>query len=146
MDYLQSFAISAAGMSVERTRVEVAGLNLANANTVLEAGMGFRPLRVISQAQEAQGAFPGNFFPTLVGRGLAGPNFTIEAIEREPRRVLEPGHPSADASGFVSYPAVEVTNEMVTMMAATRAYEANVAALNAARTVALKALDIGSAS
>ena len=55
----------------------------------------------------------------------------------------EPGHPDADAKGFVAYPGVNTLNEMVTMIAATRAYEANVAALNAARVMALKALDIG---
>lgn len=139
MDYLQSFAISAAGMTAERTRVEVSALNLANANTVLEAGSGYRPLRVVAQAMVAAGGFD-----TLVGRGLAGPSVRVESLNRAPRLVLEPGHPMADTAGFVSYPSVDVTSEMVSMMAAARAYEANVAAMNAVRSVAMKTLDIGS--
>jgi flagellar basal-body rod protein FlgC len=142
MDYLQSFAISAAGMNAERTRVEVAALNLANANTVAEAGAGYRPLRAVVQAA-AVGGLPEPGFGTLVGAGLAGPDVRVEAVDRAPRRMLEPGHPLADGDGFVAYPAVDPTTEMVGMMAATRAYEANVAAMNAARSIALKALEIG---
>jgi flagellar basal-body rod protein FlgC len=57
--------------------------------------------------------------------------------------VHEPGHPLADARGFVSYPGVDAAAEMVSLMGASRAYEANVAAMNTARVLALKALDIG---
>ena len=60
-----------------------------------------------------------------------------------PRLVYEPSHPDADQKGFVAYPAINPVNEMVTMITATRAYEANVAALNAARVMAMKALEIG---
>jgi flagellar basal-body rod protein FlgC len=141
MDYLQSFAISAAGMAAERTRVEVAALNLANANTVLEAGQGYRPMRVLVHASAS--AATAAAFDALVGGGLQGPEVRVEATGREPRRVLEPGHPAADAAGFVAYPAVDATAEMVSMMTAMRAYEANVAAIDAARTVALKTLEIG---
>ena len=145
MDYLKSFAISAAGMSAERTRVEVAALNLANANTAADATGGYRPLRAVVQALPVglgTAIGPGTF-DDLVGSGLFAPSASIEQSSRAPRRVHEPGHPLADASGFVSYPAVDSATEMVSMMAATRAYEANVAALNAARVVAMKSLDIG---
>jgi flagellar basal-body rod protein FlgC len=57
--------------------------------------------------------------------------------------VHEPGHPMADAKGFVKYPGVDPAADMISLMSAARAYEANVAALNTARTMALKALDIG---
>ena len=148
MDYQNSFAISAAGMSVERLRVEVSALNLANANTVAEAGgAAFQPLRVVARAGVAGGlralsAEPASF-ASLVGEGLSGPSATVETAQLPPRRVLEPGHPLADAQGFVTYAAVDSTTEMLTLMSATRAYEANVAAMNASRTMALKALDIG---
>jgi flagellar basal-body rod protein FlgC len=144
VDYQNAFAISAAGMSVERLRVEVSALNLANANTVAEAGGAvFQPLRVI--ARSAGAAPPGDpeAFFSLVGNGLSGPVASIETAQLPPRRVLEPGHPLADAQGFVSYAAVDPATEMLTLMSATRAYEANVAAMNAARTMAMKALDIG---
>ena len=139
MDYLQSFAISAAGMDVERTRVEVASLNLANAHTLQAPGVpGFQPLRVIASAS---GAFASQVEEGLAAAGL--PAATVEPNGAPPRRVHDPGHPLADAQGFVSYPGVDPATEMVGLMSATRAYEANVAALNTARALALKALDIG---
>ncbi len=140
MDYQNAFAISSAGMSVERLRVEVSALNLANANTVAEAdGSVFQPLRVVARASTTD----AGGFSSLVARGLAGPSAVVETTDRPARQVLEPGHPLADAKGFVRYAAVDPTTEMLTLMGATRAYEANVAAMNAARTMAMKALDIG---
>jgi flagellar basal-body rod protein FlgC len=141
MDYLKSFAISAAGMAVERTRVEVAAMNLANANTVQDpASTGYRPLRVVAQAA------PAGSFGSLVDSGLGEtvvPVATVEEMPVAPRMAEEPGNPLANKQGLVAYPGVDTATEMVTMMSASRAYEANVAALNIARTLALKTLDIG---
>ncbi|MDQ0086092.1 flagellar basal-body rod protein FlgC [Variovorax boronicumulans] len=152
MDYMQSFAISAAGMNVERMRVDVAALNLANANTV--QGMGgssYQPLRVLAEAQSPSGA-DGGGFGALVRQGLeggdlasqAGPTARIVPADVASRQVYEPGHPLANERGFVAYAAVDTATEMVSMMSATRAYEANVSAMNTARTLALRTLDIGS--
>jgi flagellar basal-body rod protein FlgC len=139
MDTLQSFAISAAGMEVERARVEVASLNLANAHTVQARGLpGFQPLRVVASAS---GAFAAQVEGGLAAAGL--PAASVEPTGAAPRRVHEPGHPLAEARGFVSYPGVDPATEMVGLMSATRAYEANVAALNTARALALKTLEIG---
>jgi flagellar basal-body rod protein FlgC len=141
MDYSQIFAISAAGMTAERSRVEVAALNLANAHTVQQPGAaGYQPLRTVVRA----GAFA-----SIVGDGLAAaplPVVSVEAMQAGPRAVHEPGHPLADEGGFVSYPAIDPATEMVTLMSAMRSYEANVAAMNTARVLALKTLDIGRAS
>ena len=89
-------------------------------------------------------------FAEQVERGLDGgtldgilPEAAIEPADREPRLVYEPGHPLADAKGLVAYPRVDTATEMVSLMSATRAYDANVAAMNTARTLALKALEIG---
>lgn len=138
MDYLNSFAISAAGMAVERTRVEIASLNLANAHTVqAPGGQAFEPMRVVAGA-------PG--FAALVDHGLRGTALPVAAVEPSgaaPRMVHEPAHPLANEAGFVAYPGVDPATEMVTLMSATRAYEANVAALNTGRALVLKALEIG---
>lgn len=137
MDTLQSFAISAAGMDVERLRVEVASLNLANAHALQAPGQpGFQPLRVV-----ATPSFGAQVQDGLAAAGL--PAATVEPSGAAPRKVHEPGHPLADARGFVAYPGVDPATEMVELMSATRAYEANVAALNTARALALKALEIG---
>ncbi|TWD85732.1 flagellar basal-body rod protein FlgC [Variovorax beijingensis] len=155
MDYMQSFAISAAGMNVERMRVDVAALNLANANTVQGVGgSSYQPLRVLAEAQSSAGTLSGadtGGFGALVNQGLEGgdiasqaaPTVRIVPANVGPRLVYEPGHPLANERGFVAYAAVDTATEMVSMMSATRAYEANVSAMNTARTLALRALDIG---
>lgn len=143
MDYQQSFAISAAGMEVERLRVDVVALNLANAHTVLGVdGQSYQPMRVVARG-EVRGAVDLESFASRVQRGLAVPVASVEPAATPARRVYEPGNPLADSRGFVAYPGVDLASEMVTLMSAMRAYEANVAAMNAARALALKALEIG---
>lgn len=152
MDYSDSFAISAAGMSLERTRADVASLNLANANTV-QGGEGsqYRPLRVVARAA-AMAASDSPAFADLFSRGVGGAGpaggpavVSVEPTDLPPRMVYEPGHPLANDKGFVAYTGVDSATEMVTLMSAMRSYEANVAAMNTARTMALKALEIGGA-
>jgi flagellar basal-body rod protein FlgC len=146
MDYTQVFAISAAGMELERTRVEVTALNLANANTVQGAGgSAYQPMRVVARSA-AIGTTES--FGNLMDQGLLteGPVASVVPTLAQPRLVYEPDHPDANEKGFVTYPGVDSATEMVTLMGATRAYEANVVAMNAARSMALKALDIGGTS
>ena len=143
MDHNSSFAISAAGMALERTRVEVAALNLANVHTTHKPGqLAYRPLHVVAQAG-GHDTFGAMVLSAGTVAAAMKPEFHVEAAGVEPRTVHEPGHPMADARGFVSYPGVDPAAEMMTLMSATRAYEANVAAMNTARALALKALDIG---
>lgn len=146
MDYSSTFAISAAGMALERTRVEVAALNLANAHTTPLAGQApFTPMRVLAlPAPEV--SFAAMMLAGERAHAPLGPEFRVEPAPVAPRRVHEPGHPMADASGFVSYPGVDAAAEMISLMGASRAYEANVAAMSNARMLALKALDIGGGS
>jgi flagellar basal-body rod protein FlgC len=152
MDYSQSFAISAAGMNLERTRVDVAALNLANANTTQSVeGAHYRPLRVVARAA-AMAVSGGAPFADLFNQGIENsvadmslPHsiVSLEPTDSPPRLVYEPGHPMANEKGFVAYAGVDTATEMVTLMSATRSYEANVAAMNTARTLALKTLEIG---
>lgn len=145
MDIQASFAISAAGMDLERLRYEISAANLANANTVSgSARGGFQPLRVtaLAASQAVGGSAAG--FDALVRQGLTGPAYQIEPVGAEARAVQDHAHPMADAAGKVYYPAVDNAAEMMLMLSASRAYEANVAALNTGRTMALRALDIGS--
>lgn len=137
MDHQHVFAISSAGMTAERTRLEVAALNLANAHTVQSPGApAFQPMRAVARASS---------FASLVDTSdpAALPTISIEPQAARTRQVHEPGHPMADERGFVAYPAVDLATEMVTLMSAMRAYEANVAALNTARALVLKTLEIG---
>ncbi len=145
MDYRNVFAISAAGMDLERQRVDVATLNLANANTVQAPnGRGYQPMRVVARSLAA---LPGQFASIVgahgAGANAAGATVNVEQIEAAPRQSYDPGHPYADEHGFVRYAPVDTATEMMTMMSAIRSYEANVAAMNTSRQMAVKALEIG---
>lgn len=135
MDYVRMFAVSGAGMTMERTRVEVAAANLAHAQTAHHpAAAGYQPMRVVAQP------LPASFPDLLAG---IGPHVALEPATVAPRLVQDPGHPLANDQGFVAYPGVDPAAEMVSLMSAMRSYEANVAAMNTARALALKTLDIG---
>lgn len=141
MDYNASFQISATGMAVEKLRLDVTAANLANMHsTAASPGQLYRPLRVISQAAPMEFARQfSQMYAVLGGTQVTG----IEQLAVAPRLVHEPGHPHADSKGFVSYPGINHTSEMVNMTTALRAYEANVTAMNAARTMAARTLEIG---
>jgi flagellar basal-body rod protein FlgC len=148
MDYLQAFAISASGMAVEKLRVDLTAVNIANMHsTAGPDGALFRPLRVVSQPGGA--TFTARFAqaPLLQAVQVRGVQVLgVEELEVEPRMVHEPGNPAADDKGYVALPGVNHVSEMVTLLTALRAYEANVMAMNAARTMASKALEIGGGS
>ncbi len=141
MDFGSVAAISAAGMDIEKARLNASAINLANAHTTRTAdGVPFRPLRVVT------GRGNSRFSSALDGLQTRLPQPTLVNVEQAvlpPRLAFEPGHPDADSRGFVAYPGVEPLSEMTNMMAAQRAYEANVIALNAAKAMAMKALEIG---
>lgn len=144
MDYNASFQISATGMAVERLRLDVAAANLANMHsTAASAHQLYRPLRVISQAAPLDfGRQFGEQYAALGGVQLVG----VEPMAVAPRLVHEPGHPHADSKGFVAYPGINHTSEMVSLVTALRAYEANVVAMNAAKTMTARTLEIGGQS
>jgi len=138
MNYLQSFAISASGMTVEKTRVDVTAVNLANASSTRSAdGSTFRPLRVVSAASTPQ-------FAGLLEGALRGAEVrSLKELETAPRLAYEPGHPDADERGFVSYPGINPVSEMMNLLTAVRIYEANVAALGSAKAMAQRTLELG---
>lgn len=138
MDYYSAFAISASGMDVQKVRVDTVALNIANANTSRMAdGSMYQPLQVVvSQKMPAS-------FETAFQRASGAQVVDVIAKDVLPRQVYEPGHPDADGKGFVSYPNIDPVSEMVTLVEASRAYEANVRAMNAAKAMALRALEIG---
>jgi flagellar basal-body rod protein FlgC len=138
MNYLQAFAISASGMSVEKTRVDVTAVNLANAHSTRGLdGTTFSPLRVVSAARTPD-------FASELGRALQGAEvLEVKPLATAPRLAYEPGHPDADDKGFVAYPGINPVSEMMNLVTAVRVYEANVAAISAAKAMALRALELG---
>ncbi len=141
---MDAIAISRTGMDVEWQRLQVIAQNLANANTSrTTAGGPFRPLRLLSGPK-------GNFAGLLAGAApaaLAGvQSYGVEEVAGSVRRVHDPKHPHADAEGFVSYPDIDRAGEMTLMIQASRAYEANLVALNLAHQMYSRALDLGKQS
>ena len=144
MDYMASFQISATGMSLEKLRVDTAALNLANAHSTKGAdGRLYSPLRVVA---EPIGVDFSKKYEVALGSSFSGTQLkALVPMGVTPRLVPDPGHPDADKNGMVSYPGVDQLAEMMVLVTAVRAYEANVAAMAAARMMALKALEIGGA-
>lgn len=144
MDYLTAFKISGSGMAVERARLDATAVNLANVNSTRGAdGSVFKPLRVISGPKTGD-AFAATMDALSPGQAGLGVEVTeIRRLDVPPRLVFEPAHPDADEKGFVAYPGINHVAEMVNLITTMRTYEANVVAMNAAKTMALKALEIG---
>jgi flagellar basal-body rod protein FlgC len=138
MNYLQAYAISGSGMAVEKARVDLTAVNLANANSTRAAGgTTYRPLRLVSGAAAPE--FPG----MLAGAMRGAEVLQVRPLDTPPRLSYEPGHPDADDKGFVAYPGIQPVSEMMILLTAVRVYEANVAALNAAKAMAMRTLDLG---
>ncbi len=152
MGYMDTLAVSASGMTAERLRMDVVANNLANVNTTRTPGGG--PFRRQQVALSPKGT---TFSETLAGLSSAdsdaGGGDVAGGVEvsgivpdsRPFKRVYQPGHPDADPAGYVSLPNIDTVSEMVDMMSATRAYEANVSAVGAVKAMAMKALEIGRA-
>lgn len=140
------FAISASALTAERLRMDVISNNIANANTTRtpEGGPYIRQRVVFAPRFDATPAF-APLMATMTPDGLpVGVRATaIQKDPAPPKMVFDPGHPDANAEGYVAYPNVNVVNEMVDMISATRAYEANITAFNATKSMALQALSIG---
>lgn len=140
------FAITASALTAERLRMDVISNNIANANTTrtVEGGPYVRQRVVFAPRFDAAPGF-APLMALMTADGLpVGVRAT--AIQKDPspsRMVYDPGHPDANAEGYVAYPNVNTVNEMVDMISATRAYEANITVFNATKSMALQALNIG---
>lgn len=146
MGLFNSFAISASGLTAERLRMDVISNNIANVNTTrTEAGGPYQRQRVIFEprGEKLNFMFPAIFEKNKMIKQFQGVRVTgITDDPNPPKLVYEPGHPDANADGYVAMPNVNIVKEMVDMISATRAYEANVTSLNSAKQMAAKALDI----
>jgi flagellar basal-body rod protein FlgC len=134
MSLLGGFAISGSGMTAERLRMDVIAQNLANAESTRGAdGQPYRRKSVVL------GEASGSSFEQV----LAGVRVKQIAEDQTPgRKVYDPSHPDADKTGMVTMPNVSTVTEMVDLISASRAYEANVQAFNAAKQMFTRTLDL----
>ncbi|MDA3849885.1 MAG: flagellar basal body rod protein FlgC [Spirochaetaceae bacterium] len=138
------------GLSAERLRLDVISDNIANANTTrTEQGGAFRRSRVVFRPRTEQPYWRSPFLPQSLQQKV-GTGVRVSEIEKDMdadlRLVYDPTHPDAiqvgPNKGYVEYPNVVMVNEMVDMIAASRAYEANVNIMNGSKSMFQKALDI----
>ncbi|WP_448661562.1 flagellar basal body rod protein FlgC [Sphingomonas sp. CJ20] len=140
---MDAIAISRTGLDVEWQRLQVIAQNLANMNTSRTAsGEPVRPMRLLSGPQvdfahllRPEGKTPG-------GVEVLG----VEPMATGVRRVYEPGHPHADADGFVTYPDLDHAAEMTLLIRTSRAYEANLTAMSIGQQMYSRAAELGKQS
>jgi flagellar basal-body rod protein FlgC len=142
MKFFADLKVSASGMEAERKRMDVISENIANINTAHIAGQEpYKAQRLITSPGSSRfGEFLSGFRVT--------PSAGIEVLgvareETPSRQVFEPGHPLADANGYVSYPDINIIEEMVQSVTAYRSYEANLTAFNETKRMLSKAMEMG---
>jgi flagellar basal-body rod protein FlgC len=146
MGLFDSMAISASGLTAERMRMDVTAENLANAQTTrTDAGGPYRRKEVV--LREAAGQGFGGVLETALSGPANGATGGVEvaqiAQDATPARlVYDPTHPDADARGYVAMPNVNPVTEMVDLITAQRGYEANVTAMQTAKQMFTKTLDL----
>lgn len=138
MDIIDSLNISASGLTAQRMRLQSTSTNMANARTTrTEDGSHFQRRVPVFEAQSI------NTFGKALEREMASVEVTdVHVYDTEGIRRHDPSHPDADEDGFVTYPDINILHEMVDMMSASRAYEANTKAVDATLQMARKALEI----
>jgi flagellar basal-body rod protein FlgC len=140
LDFFTAMEVSASGLSAERTRMNVAASNLANVQTTQAPGGGPYRRRDVVMSSAAVPMVNNTPFAQAV-RGVAVTQITQD--QAPPRLEYDPGHPQANAQGYVAYPNINPVEEMVDMITASRAYEAGVTSMSTAVGMAERALGIG---
>jgi len=143
MDFMTAMDIAASGMSSQRTHMNTISMNLANVNTTKTADGGpYQRKEVVFQSVPVSDRFE-SMMRSELDREVKGVKVVrIQKDDRPLKQVHDPGHPDADQQGYVSYPDINVVEEMANMLTATRAYEANLSSMTTVRSMVAKALQI----
>ncbi|MCX5813519.1 MAG: flagellar basal body rod protein FlgC [Proteobacteria bacterium] len=142
MGILDILKISASGLKAQRTRMEVIAANLANIHTTrTEEGGPYMKKEAIFRATEVSEA---REFDKILSERVNGVKVDEIATSNKPfEKVYDPSHPDADKEGYVTFPNVNLMEEMADMISATRAYEANINVVNTTKEMFIKTLEIG---
>lgn len=143
MNFLDSLAISSSGLSAQRLRMNLISSNMANVNTTrTESGEPYKRKDVIFETVQK-----GGFKDVLDERlGQAGGGVNVARVIEDNKPFVEkydPGHPDADENGYIRLPNVNIVEEMVNMISASRSFEANTTAVRATKDMTTMALEIG---
>jgi flagellar basal-body rod protein FlgC len=150
MSFWSNMRVSASALSAQRLRLDTISNNIANAQTTKTSdGGAYKRQDVVFKAANSTSGLPDFIAKRLsksisVGQNESGVQVAqIVTDETEGQKVYDPTHPDADENGYVTYPNVDLVTEMTNMLSATRSYEANLAVVDASKTMALKSLNIG---
>lgn len=147
MGMYAALGISATGLSAQRLRMDVVANNLANVDSTFGPGQAYRRKEVVMTSAPGGAAFSlpkgvgGRAMGTTEMQGVQVAGI-VEDTRTPMRRVYQPGHPQADAKGYVTKPNVNSVTEMVDLVAATRSYQANVTTFDATTQMALETLKV----
>ncbi len=147
MDLFNIFDLSGAGMSVQKSRMNVISSNLVNAQTTrTPEGGPYQRRSIVFRAVRQKGKFSSMLSadqPGVSRRVLSVEVAGVKTSTQKPKQIYDPGHPDANEQGFVSYPNINVMQEMVDLLSAVRSYEANMTVFNSTKTLIRRVLDLG---
>ncbi len=143
MSLFTALSVSASGLAAQRTRAELLVENLANAETTrTPEGGPYRRKDAVFVSAPAESPFASVFGALVGGPGEGVEVGEIVVDQREPERRYLPGHPDADAEGYVAFPRVNPAEDMVDLLNAARSYQANVSAMTAVKDMIQRSLDL----
>ncbi len=146
MGMFDSFDINASGMTAQRFRMDIISQNVANANTTRTQD-GSPYVRKVVTFTEKDSQTPFHHVLNRETDRYSGKGVKINGVyedrESQMNMVYDPSHPDADENGYVTYPNVNIIEEMTNLIDASRSYEANATAFNASKTIAMAGLNIG---
>ncbi|MDP9054945.1 MAG: flagellar basal body rod protein FlgC [Acidobacteriota bacterium] len=142
MSLFTAISISASGLEAQRTRAEIITENLANADTTRtpEGGPYKRKDAVFATSPVSMSFAEALSAASRQSDGVSVSDVTVD--DRDPERRYMPGHPDADAQGYVAFPRVDPAGEMVDLMSASRGYQANVAAMSSVKDMIARSIDL----
>lgn len=144
MNFMDALRISSSGLTAQRVRMTVISSNLANMNTTrTPEGGPYKRKDVVFATEQVKSSFSDVMQETLGAKQSGVKVAGIINDAKEPLLKYNPGHPDADEKGYVAIPNINMMEEMVNLLSATRGYEANIAAIKSAKDMTLKALEIG---
>lgn len=136
--------ISASGLSAQRKRMEIISSNLANIETTrTKEGGPYRRKDVVFSSTPLEKSFSSQLNERLGEHAQKVVVSKIVEDQTDPKLVFNPGHPDANEKGYVAMPNINLMTEMVNLINASRSFEANVQAINASKSMALRAIDLG---
>ncbi|QUH31434.1 flagellar basal body rod protein FlgC [Vallitalea guaymasensis] len=144
MSFFNSMNVSATGLTAQRLRMDIISQNLANVNTTKTKDGGPYKRKVLLFEEQKSNNFGSMLNDSIDNYKASGVKVSKIIEDTKPlKRVYDPSHPEAGDDGYVLMPNVNTIEEMVNMISANRSYEANVTAMNATKSMAMKSLEIG---